>query len=58
MHTHGKGPRDVLVKGYGRWQDGQFRRVRSALRGIRPKLSLRPSRDQLKLGFEQPSPAR
>jgi hypothetical protein len=58
MHTHGKGPRDVLVKGYGRWQRGRFRRVRDSLRGIRPKLSIRPSRHQLKLGFDPPGVAR
>lgn len=35
MQTHGKGPRDVLMKGYGQWQRGRYRRVKTSIRGSR-----------------------
>jgi hypothetical protein len=58
MHHHGKGPKDVLVKGYGQWQRGRYRRVKTSIRGLRSKLSIRPSRHQLRLGFDPPGMAR
>jgi hypothetical protein len=56
MVTHGKGPRLVLVKTYGRWQRGHFRRVKTFIRGLGRKLSLRSSTRQLCFGFDDQAP--
>lgn len=58
MRKHGKGPKDVLYKGYGRWQRGRYQRIPTGVRGSGHKLGFRSSRLQLKLGFEQPGSAR
>jgi hypothetical protein len=58
MGKHGKGPKDVLVKAYGRWQRGQYQRIKITIRGSGHKLGFRSSRHQFKFGFEQPGTAR
>ena len=52
MFTHGKGPKDVLVRTYARWRRGKRERVQTALRASWHRLSLRASKDQLVLGFD------
>ena len=47
MFTHGKGPKDVFVRSYGRWRYGRYERVGYARRGSQHRLSLRLSPDQL-----------
>lgn len=49
--THGKGPKDVFVRKYGRWRFGRYERVRDAHRGSRHQMSLHHSPDQLDFGF-------
>lgn len=51
MVTHGKGPKIVPVRTYGRWQRGYFRRVKTFIRGLDHKLSVRKSIRQLCFGF-------
>lgn len=51
MYTHGKGPKDVLVKRYVRWRKGKREDVQQALRSNRFVLSLRQSRDHLAFCF-------
>lgn len=51
MVTHGEGPKDVLVRSYGRWRRGRYERVRSASRGSWHRLRLRFSPHQLHFGF-------
>jgi hypothetical protein len=51
MRKHGKGPKDIYVSSYGRWQRGHFRRVKSFIRGPGHALSLCPSEFQLSFGF-------
>lgn len=58
MPTHGKGPKDVLYRNYGRWQRGKYQRIPSGVRGSDHKLSLRKSSRQLDFGFERPGSAR
>lgn len=58
MRKHGKGPKDVLYRTYGRWQRGEYQRIPSGIRGSDHKLSQRKSPKQLKFGFDQPSPTR
>jgi hypothetical protein len=58
MVAHGKGPKDVLYREYGRWQRGRYQRIPSGIRGSGNKLGYRQSRKQLKFGFEQPGAAR
>jgi len=52
MWKHGKGPKDVLVKRYGRWSRGKREEVQQALRSNRMVLSLRRSKDQLSFCFD------
>lgn len=47
MVTHGKGPKDVFVRSYGRWRRGHYERVPSAPRASWHKLRLQSSPDQL-----------
>lgn len=49
--AHGKGPKDVFVRSYGRWRRGRYERVCSAHRGSWHQVSLNPSPDQLDFGF-------
>ncbi len=49
--THGRGPKDVFVRKYGRWRTGSYERVRDARRGHDGRMSLRKSPDQLDFGF-------
>jgi len=58
MRSHGKGPKDVLVRRYPRWKRGRRELVSMALRSISPKLSHRKSNKQMDFGFEQPGMAR
>jgi hypothetical protein len=58
MQTHGKGPKDVLVRLYARWKRGKRELVPMALRSVSPKLSHRKSSKQLDFGFDQPGVAR
>jgi len=58
MPKHGKGPKDVLYRTYGRWQRGKYQRIPSGIRGSDHKLGHRKTPRQLKFGFEQPSSAR
>lgn len=58
MLSHGKGPKDVLVRRYPRWKGGKRELVPTALRSVSPKLSHRKSSKQLDFGFEQPGTAR
>ena len=53
MVTHGKAPKDVLVKSYARWKAGKRERVRKAFRASWHRLSLQASDDQLVFGFYQ-----
>jgi hypothetical protein len=48
---HGRGPKDVFVRQYGRWREGRYERVRDAHRGHSHRMSLRHSPDQLDFGF-------
>jgi hypothetical protein len=50
MSHHGKGPKDVRVGAYARWQNGRRRQVESHLRGWAHD-SLRKSPLQLDFGF-------
>jgi hypothetical protein len=52
MVSHGRGPKDVLVKRYPRWRDGKRHWVQQALRSNRSFLSLRKSKDQFDFGFD------
>jgi len=49
--THGKGPKDLLVRKYRRWRRGRLEWVAQALRSISPKMSLRHSNEQLTFAF-------
>ena len=47
MFTHGKGPKDVLVKAYSRWLHGELLNVETHVRGHSHKLGYRVSPLQL-----------
>ncbi len=51
MHIHGKGPKDVFVRRYPRWRNGQREWVRQAFRSSWHRLSLLESKSQLAFGF-------
>lgn len=51
MVEHGKGPKDVFVRPYGRWRKGRYERVRSAYRGSWHRMRLCLSPEQLHFGF-------
>lgn len=51
MLTHGKGPKDVYVGAYPRWQRGHRRWVKCFTRAAWHKLSHRVSDDQMSFGF-------
>lgn len=48
---HGRGPKDVFVRKYGRWRFGRYEHVRDAHRAASNRLSLRQSPNQLDFGF-------
>lgn len=51
MRNHGRGPKDVLVRGYLRWRRGKIEWVRVALRSISPPAPRGSLEDQLSLGL-------
>ena len=51
MVRHGRGPKWIAVRRYGRWLRGRYRGVREHLRGNDPQGRHLPSDKQLDFGF-------
>lgn len=51
METHGRGPKDIFVRGYPRWRHGKLEWVRAAHRSNDPPPALKPSPEQMPLSL-------